>query len=162
MKETFDIELAERKKVNKIGSEIGHIGFVFAFIFCLFLLPANYLPSEIASIYLIDFVDRNVYYFILISVAMLLFGEWLKGLRNYEKAQLELKPNGISLLSKTRTIELEFDKIKNFRGVMNLVHGLTNIHKLNFVIKMTNNRKYEIRSHKDIYNGLTDYFPDKN
>lgn len=162
MKETFDIELAERKKVNKIGSEIANFGFFFALIFCLFLFPAKYLPSEIAFIYLIEFLNRNVYYFISISVLIFLFGEWLKGMRNYEKAELELKTNRIILLSKARTIELEYDKIKKFKGVINLVHGLSNIHRLNFVIKMTDNGNYEIRSHKDVFNGLTDHFPDKN
>jgi hypothetical protein len=82
-------------------------------------------------------------------------------MRNYEKAELELKTNGILLLSKTRTIELKFDEIKKFQGIMNLIHGFSNIYRLNFVIKTTDNGKYEIRSHKDVFNGLTDYFPDK-
>ena len=161
MKETFDIQLAERKKINKIGSQIANFGFFFAVVFCLFLLPANYLPSEIAVIYLIEFVNRNVYILISISAVIFLFGEWLKGMRNYEKADLELKPDRILLLSKTKTIELEFNDIKKFHGVMNLIHGLSNMHKLNFIIKTNDNGKYEIRSHKDVFNGLTDYFPDK-
>ncbi len=161
LKNTFDIQFAERKKINKIGSQIANFGFFFALVFCLFLLPAKYLPSEIAIIYLIEFVNRNVYIFISISVAIFLFGEWLKGMRNYEKAELELKDNGILLFSKTRRIELKYDEIKKFHGVMNLIHGLSNMHRLNFVIKTIDNGKYEIRSHKDVFNGLTDHFPDK-
>ena len=161
MNETFDIQLAERRKINKIGSEIANFGSFFTFMFCLFLLPANYLPSEMTIIYLIEFVNRNVYIFISISTIIFLFGEWLKGLRNYEKAELELKTNGILLLSKTRKIELEYDEIKKFQGLMNLVHGFSNIYKLNFVIKTNDNGKYEIRSRKDVFIGLTDHFPDK-
>ena len=138
MKETFNIELAERKRINTIGSQIANFGFFFAIVFCLFLLPANYLPSEIAIIYLIEFVNRNVYIFLSISVIIFLLGEWLKGMRNYEKAELELKTNGILLLSKTRTIELKFDEIKKFQGIMNLIHGFSNIYRLNFSVGCQN------------------------
>lgn len=125
------------------------------------MLPVKYLPFEIATIYLFEVVNRNIYIVLSCSLFLVLFGEWLKGLRKYEKAELALKTDGILLSSTTRNIELKYEKIKKFKGVMNLVHGFSNIHKLNFVIKTTDNEKIEIRSHTDVFNGLTDAFPDK-
>gem|GEM_PF-2805898 len=161
MKETFEIEFAERKKINKRGAEIASFGFFFLLIFGLCLLPAKYLPFEIATIYLFEVVNRNIYIVLSCSLFLLLFGEWLKGLRKYEKAELELKSDGISMTSLTKNIELKYDEIKKFNGVMNIVHGLKSIHKINFVIKTMDNEKIEIRSHSDIFNELTDYFPEK-
>lgn len=161
MEESFHIQLAKAKKANKIGSDIANFGLFFSIIFFLFLFPANYLPSEVATIYLIEFVNRNVYLFLSISILIYLFGEWLKGLRKYEKAQLELTVNEILISSKTKDIKLTLSEIKKVKGIMNLVHGLTNIRKLNFIIKMSDNKTYEIRSHKHVFNGLTDYFYNK-
>lgn len=133
----------------------------FLFMFGLCFLPAKYLPTEISIIYLIEVVNRNIYYIFSGSFVLLLTGEFLRGLRGYENAILELKPDKMSIVSKSETIDLEYGKIKKFYGYNNLVHGLKSMEDLNFIIKMNNNTKIEIRSHKKIFNGLTDFFPKK-
>jgi hypothetical protein len=159
LKETFEIELAEKKSINKIGLKIISFGIFLFLLFWFCALPSKYLPSEIATIYLIEVLNRNIYYVLIASMVVLLFGDWLNGMRNYEKAELEIQPDRIILLSKTKKIELEYDNIKKFHGVMNFTH---NFKKPNFKIITINNEKYEIRAHQDVFNGLTDSFPDKN
>lgn len=159
MKETFEIEFAKKKSINKIGKSVLSFGFFLFLVFLLFVWPAKYLPSEIAAIYLIEVVNRNVYYVFATSMVVILLGDWLNGMRNYEKAELEIQPNQIILFSKTKKIELEYDDIKKFHGVMNIIH---NFKRPNFKIITNNNEKYEIRAHQDVFNGLTDSFPDKN
>jgi hypothetical protein len=159
LKETFDIELAEKKSINKIGLKIISLGFFLFLVFWLCALPAKYLPAEIAAIYLIEVLNRNIYYVLAASMIVLLFGDWLNGMRNYEIAELEIQPDRIILHSKTKKIELEYDYIKKFHGVMNFTHSFK---RPNFKIITINNEKYEIRAHQDVFNGLTDSFPDKN
>ncbi|MDT0294947.1 hypothetical protein ACFQ3R_05870 [Mesonia ostreae] len=161
MKVTFEIEFAKKRKISNIGAEIVSFGFLFLFIFGLCLLPAKYLPFEIATIYLLEVVNRNIYIVLSCSSFLVIFGSWLKGLRKYEKAELELKSDGISMTSLTRNMELKYDEIKKFGGTLNIVHGMKSIHKINFIIKTINNERIEIRSHSDIFNELTDYFPEK-
>lgn len=159
MKETFDIQIAEKLKINRIGTEIVSFGFFSLLVFGLCLLPAKYLPFEIATIYLIEVVSRNVYIVLSSSIIIILVGERLRGMRHYENAELILQPEKMILLSDKKNIELEYEKIKKFQGVMNLTYGFK---RLNFVIKMADNNKYEIRADSEVYDGLTDYFPDKN
>ena len=159
LKETYNIKIAEKLKINRIGKDLLGFGFFFLIIFGVCLLPAKYLPFEISTIYLFEVVPHIVYIVLSGAIIIILIGEWLRGMRKYDKAELILEPQKIILISQNKNIELEYDKIKKFRGVMNLFHGYK---RLNFVIKMADNNKYEIRADSEIYDGLTDYFPDKN
>lgn len=159
MKETFEIEFAEKKSINKIGKIVLSFGFFLFLVFLLFVWPAKYLPSEIAAIYLIEVVNRNVYYVFTGSMVFLLIGDWVNGMRNYEKAELEIQPDQIILFSNTKKIELKYDNNKKIHGVMNITY---NFKRPNFKIITNNNEKHEIRAHQDIFNGLTNSFPGKN
>jgi hypothetical protein len=159
MKEKFRIELAERKKINKVGKEITAFGAFFFILFLLCLLPAKYLPSEVAVVYLIEIVHRNVYIVLSSTFSIILFGEWLKGMRKYEKGELVLTLEGIKISSTSKKVFIKFDKIKKIKGLNNLVHNKLN--RFNFIIKTTESNKVEIRANSDIFNALTDYFPNK-
>ena len=141
-----------------MGSEIRNFGIFFLVCFGLFLLPAKYLPFEISWVYLIEIVNRNVYICLSASMIIMLFGDWLNGMRDYENAHLEILADRILLTSETRNIELEYNQIKKIYGTVNLTHRLM---RPNFVFRMKDNEKHEIRAHADIFNVLTDFLPNK-
>jgi hypothetical protein len=158
LKSTFDIQIAKKLKINNTGDQIFAIGFTFFIIFGLFVLPAKYLPLEIATIYLFEIVSKNVYIILSGSVILILIGEWLRSLRNYETAELELQTDRLVLITESSNIELKYKNIKKFKGVLGLFNGLN---KISFRILMTDKNKYEIKAHSDVFDGLTDSFPDK-
>ena len=139
MRDQFKIEIAERKKINKIGSEIKYFGLFFFAIFSLVLVPARYLPFEI-------------------SFSLILFGEWLHGMGKYTNAKLEFHPDSILLISGSRNIEIKHFNIKKITGWKNFTHRYK---KPNVLIKTKTKERYEIRIDIEIFDILTDTFPNK-
>jgi hypothetical protein len=159
LEEEFKIKLATKRKINKVGSKISRQAVVFVFLVGLCFLPANYLPTELAIIYLIEFVHKYVYYIFFFFFSILVMGEYLRGLRSYETVELEIKPNKLIIKDSKKSFNIEYKSIKKIYGGNNLVHDFKSIYYINFIIKLEDNTKIEIRSHRELFNGLTDLLP---
>lgn len=160
MEESFEIKLATRKiKINKIGKKISIYATIFVFLVGLCFLPARYLPTELAIIYLIEIVHRYVYYIFFSFFGILIIGEYLRGLRSYETVYLKIKSDKLILEKSNQTLEIEYSSIKKIYGGNNLFHDFKSMYRINFIIKLEDNRKLEIRSHREFFNGLTDLLP---
>ena len=159
MEEEFKIKLATKRKINEVGKTISRQAVVFVFLVGLCFLPAKYLPTELAIIYLIEFVHRYVYYVFFFFFSVLVIGEYLRGLRSYKTVEIEIKPDKLIIKDLKEPFEIEYSSIKKIYGGNNLVHDFKSMHYINFIIKLEDNTKIEIRSHSELFNGLTDLLP---
>lgn len=159
MEEELKIQLATNKKVNKLGKKISRQALIFVFLVGLCFLPAKYLPTELAIIYLIEFVHRYVYYVFFFFFSILVIGEYLRGLRSYKTVGIEIRPDRLIIKDLKKPFDIEYSSIKKIYGGNNLVHDFKSMYYINFFIKLEDNTKIEIRSHRELFNGLTDLLP---
>lgn len=158
MPDSFDIELTSRLKINKLGLELVWLAGFFIVIFGISLIPAQSLPPEMAFLYVFFIIPRGFHLILGIAFLVLLFGEWFRGMRKIEPAKLRVFVDKMVIESFSKTWEIPYNKIQKFKGTLNLVH---NYRKLTYTILLKDKTKIEVRTSKEIYNELTDYFPNK-
>ena len=86
-------------------------------------------------------------------------GEYLRGLRSYETVGIEIRPDKLIIKDSKEPFDIEYKSIKKIYGGNNLVHDFKSMYYINFIIKLEDNTKIEIRSHRELFNGLTDLLP---
>lgn len=91
-----------------------------------------------------------------ICVSLIFIGFWLSNLRTLEKAQLDFHPEGIIMSSNSGYIPLKYESIKKI-STSNITFKRD---KSQFFVISKDNRKFEIQTDKDIYEGMVEYFPE--
>ncbi|WP_188440626.1 hypothetical protein [Planktosalinus lacus] len=116
------------------------------------------MPNEISFLYLFFIVPRNVYLVLGGSAVILLLGEWLRGLRSLEKGRLRIFPDKMIIETPSKKWDLSYNQIHKIKGSSNIMH---NYRELTYMLLLLDGSKIEIRTSKEIFNELTDHFPDK-
>jgi len=154
----FDIQLTSSLKINKLGLEICFLGGFFLAIFALTLIPAQYMPAEMAFLFIFFILPRDFHLILGGSLILLIIGDWIRGLRKVENAKLQVYVDKITIESASEKRDIPYNKIKRIDGTVNLMHGYR---KLTYKIILIDQSRIELRTSKEIYNVLTDYFPNK-
>ena len=72
---------------------------------------------------------------------------------------MEIRPDRLIIKDLKKPFDIEYSSIKKIYGGNNLVHDFKSMYYINFFIKLEDNTKIEIRSHRELFNGLTDLLP---
>ena len=104
-------------------------------------------------------IKYSVNTFLIITVVcvfLMVLGFWLGNLRRYEKARLEFRPEGIIMCTQSGFIPMKYESIKKIK-LSNIIYDKDKSH---FYLIAKDNRKFEIQTDQDVYEGLAEMFPE--
>ena len=90
MPDCFDIQLTIPLKINRLGLEICYLGGYFLAIFAFTLIPAQYMPAEMAFLFIFFILPRDFHLILGVSLVLLIIGDWIHGLRKVENEKLQV------------------------------------------------------------------------
>ena len=144
MEYMIDFQLKGRYLINRFGTPI---------ILISFLLFGYYIYS--ASFSEFNFTENIIFIFVVLS--LLSIGIWCMSYNTFKRSKMTLIKQGFIFKSDIGFIPLHFNEVERFDSI----NIKDKNQKIQFVIVCNDGRKFKIRAHKDIYEGLIATFPSK-
>lgn len=147
LEETFDIKIIHRYKINQFGYEVIACGIICFMILGVFRMPYAWMGIDMAPI--------EINFATLISLIIIVIGIILNLIRRAEKAIMILNASEIIIKNNRIFKKFKYDNIQRFE------EKNQSLEKISFKIIAKNGNDIEIKTDKEIFEWLVEYFPEK-
>lgn len=144
MEYMIDFQLKEKYLINRFGAPI---------ILMSLIIFGYYIYSALFA----EFNSLENLIFIIVVFCLLAFGIWCMSYNTFERAKITFIKQGFIIKSDVGFIPLHHNEIERFDSTQKKDER----YKIQFIIVCYDGRKFRVKAHKDIYEGLIATFPNK-